>query len=73
MKKFKYEIWTIGWMFDKKEAPFVYKTCYSLKECGEHLELTASQIKERIKWGFDPSFKSYHVLNEWTYQIKRIL
>jgi hypothetical protein len=71
MVKLKYEIWTIGWSFDKKEVPYIDKTCYSLKECGEHLGLTGSQIRERIKWKFDPLFKSYHVINEWTYQIKR--
>jgi hypothetical protein len=73
MGKFKYEIWTIGWRDnEKKDPPYVWKTCHSLKECGLHLGLTASQVSERITWRFDPLFKSYHVINEWTYQIKRL-
>lgn len=66
--KYKYEIWTK----DENNTPYIFDTVNTQQECGDLLDLSVNQIRERISWRFNESFTFWHVHKGFRYQIKQI-
>jgi hypothetical protein len=73
---YKYEIWLKncpGYQTEEKQEPWLWVECKTIKEVGRYLDLTPSQVRERMSWSRNGKLGNvWHVKpNRTGYQILR--